>query len=243
MAAPESEPGALLLASALRQADGAAGAEAGGVSPAKNPRKALILSLLLPGLGERYLGHRGRSTGFFIAEGAVWANYAAWQVSGHLRQDDYIEQAQLGAGVRSDSEDDDYWRLVGQYERSGGTGPEAYEEVLRREARLQYPDDPAAQDVYVEDRLPTGDRAWSWTTPELQAFYRDTREHANRAFSRSKISFGLAVLNRILSAIDTQILYRSRHRDAQSRADAPETRILTAVTPDGGGALLIQRRF
>jgi hypothetical protein len=213
------------------------------VSPAKNPRKALLYSLLLPGMGELYLGHRGRATGFFVAEGGVWANYAVWQLAGHLRQDDYIEQAQLGAGVRTDSEADDYWRVVGQYERSSGTGSGAYEEALRRDARLQYPDDPAAQDSYVSERLPVGGRAWSWSTPELQDFYRDTRASARRALSRSKYSFGLAVLNRLLSALDTQILYRSKHRDAHGRTDAPETRILTALTADGGSALLIQRRF
>src|SRR5438132_12356714 len=41
----------------------------------RNPRKALMLSLLLPGLGESYSGHKGRATGFFISEGAIWANF------------------------------------------------------------------------------------------------------------------------------------------------------------------------
>jgi hypothetical protein len=209
----------------------------------KSRRRALFYSLLLPGLGELYLGDRGRATGFFIAEGLIWASYAAWQYSGHLRTDDYIEQAQLGAGVGTSDGADDYWRLVGQYVTSSGTGPDAYEEALRREARNQYPDDPAAQDQYVADRLPVGDEAWSWSTAELQEHYRDTRENANRAYDRADYSFGFAVLNRLLSAIDTQIVYRKKHRDAQGRADAPETRILTSVTPDGGGALLIQRRF
>lgn len=232
------------LASALRHAERTAFQDAGEPAAARSPRRALFYSLLLPGMGELYLGHRGRATGFFIAEGGIWANFAVWRLAGHLRKNDYIEQAQLGAGLRTGSEGDDYWRLVGQYESSSGTGPDAYEETLRREARLQYPDDPAAQDRYVAERLPVGDRAWNWSTPELQAFYRGTRQNANRAYSRSRYSFGFAVLNRLLSALDTQILYRSsRHRDAQGRAEAPETRILTALTADGGGALLIQRRF
>lgn len=237
---PEEPGGAgvLAMSGAARRALGEAASDG-----LRNPRKALLLSLLLPGAGELYQGHRGRATGFFIAEGAIWANYVAWRISGHLRRNDYIEQAQLGAGVGVDSGNDDYWRLVGQYERSGGTGAGAYEETLRREARTQYPDDPAQQDLYVSQRLPTGDRAWDWSTGELQDHYLDTRRNANRAYSRAKYSFGFAILNRLLSALDTQILHRASRGDAEGRAPGSETRILTAVTANGGGAVLIQRRF
>ncbi len=209
----------------------------------KSPRKALLLSMLLPGAGELYLGHRGRAVGFFITEGAIWANYVAWQVSGHLRKNDYIEQAQINAGIGVNSADDDYWRLVGQYQTSSGTGPDAYEETLRREARLQYPDDPGAQDQYVAQRLPTGTKAWSWESAALQDSYFETRRNANRAFDRARISFAVAVLNRIVSAVDTQILHRSRLAGAESSRGGAPTQILTALTADGGGALLIQRRF
>src|SRR5882762_7052343 len=69
-----------------------------------NPRKALMLSLLLPGVGELYSGHKGRATGFFISEGAIWANFVAWEISGRLRRDNYIEQAQINAGLGTSSE-------------------------------------------------------------------------------------------------------------------------------------------
>jgi hypothetical protein len=213
-----------------------------GAGP-KSSRKALLFSMLLPGAGELYLGHRGRALGFFVSEGGIWANYAAWEISGHLRKNDYIEQAQINAGVGISSASDDYWRLLGQYQRSSGTGPDAYEETVRREARLQYPDDPGAQDEYVAQRLPTGKRAWSWSSASLQSSYVETRRSANRAFEHAKVSFALAILNRLVSAVDTQILSHSRRADGQSSRDETSTRILTAVTADGGGALLIQRRF
>jgi hypothetical protein len=178
-----------------------------------------------------------------VAEGGVWANYIVWQISGHLRKDDYIEQAQINAGVGISSASDDYWRLLGQYQRSGGTGPDAYEETLRREARLQYPDDPAAQDRYVAQRLPTGKSAWNWSSAALQNSYIETRRSANRAFDHARVSFALAVLNRLVSAVDTQILSHSRRAQEHSSREEPSTRILTALTADGGGALLIQRRF
>ncbi|HYQ88564.1 MAG TPA: hypothetical protein VEU09_02935, partial [Candidatus Binatia bacterium] len=201
-----------------------------------NPRKALLLSLLLPGAGETYSGHKGRATGFFVSEGAIWANFAAWEVAGHLRRNNYIEQAQLNAGLGTNSGSDDYWRLVGAYTRSSGSGPDSYEDALRRDARNEFPTDPAAQDAWVAQRLPTGDRAWNWSSAALQESYRATRQNSSRAFSRAKFSFALAILNRIASAIDTQMLHRSDAKDQQSRAtDRGELFLLTDMTADGGG--------
>ncbi len=216
--------------------------DAEGEPKAVNPRKALLLSFLLPGTGELYSGHKGRATGFFVSEGLVWVHYAAWQIAGHLRKDDYIEQAQLNAGIGTGSGSDDYWRLVGAYSSSSGTGPDSYEESLRRDARNEFPDDPAAQDAWVAERLPTGNRAWSWTSASLQDQYRETRQNATRAFNRAKFSFALAILNRIASAIDTQILHRRDAKAQHSAIDSDEPRLLTVVTADGG-KLLIRYRF
>lgn len=238
--APTLASNASSTAAALRVEGGGADEPSGG---AKSGKKALLLSMLLPGAGELYLGNKGRAIGFFVAEGGIWANYIAWEISGHLRKNDYIERAQINAGVGIGSASDDYWRLLGQFQRSSGTGPDAYEESLRRDARLQYPDDPNAQDLYVAQRLPTGKSAWSWDTPALQQEYIDTRKNANRAFDRAKISFGVAVLNRLVSAVDTQIIHRSRLARAESSRGEEPTRVLATLTADGGGVLLIQRRF
>ena len=210
---------------------------------ARNPRKALMLSLLLPGAGELYSGHKGRATGFFVSEGAIWANFAIWEVAAHLRRNDYIEQAQINAGVGTSSGSDDYWRLVGTYARSSGSGVDSYEDALRRDARNEFPSDPAAQDAWVAERLPTGDRAWDWSSATLQESFRDTRQSSTRAFSRAKFSFALAILNRIASAIDTQMLHRGDARSRQAAIERPELRLLTDMTADGGGRVLLRQTF
>lgn len=206
-------------------------------------KKALLYSLLLPGLGELSMGHTGRATGFFIGEGAIWSSFIYWKVAGHLRKDDYIEQAMLNAGVGVDKESDDYWRTVGQFERSSGSGPGSYEEDLRREARDAYPGDPAAQDAFVAAKLPTGDRAWDWSSQGLQSSYQAMRENSRRAFNRAQYSFAAAILNRVLSVVDVQLLRHKAARDAQSSRYAPETRLYADTDADGYGRLVIERRF
>jgi hypothetical protein len=219
-------------------------APASDASSSKGPgKKALLYSLLLPGMGELSMGEKGRATGFFIAEGLIWSSFIYWTVAGNLRQDDYIEQANLNAGVGVTNESDDYWKLVGQYERSAGSGPGSYEEDLRREARDIYPDDPAAQDAYVAQHLPTGDRAWEWTSSALQDTYVSTRENSNTAFNRAQYSYAAAILNRIVSVIDVQLLRHKASKEAQSGIPAPEYRLYADTAADGSGRLVIQRRF
>jgi hypothetical protein len=236
-----SEPAWSRLANAAQE--GAQEATQERAPSSVNPRKAVLLSLLLPGAGELYSGHKGRATGFFVTEGAIWANFAAWEIAGHLRKNNYIEQARLNAGIGTESESDDYWRLVGTYLRSSGSGPDSYEDALRRDARNEFPSDPAAQDAWVAARLPTGDRAWNWTSASLQESYIETRQNSTRAFSRAKFSFALAILNRVVSAIDTQVLHRRDMKAEQSAIEQDGTRLLTMITADGGGKVLIRHRF
>lgn len=213
-------------------------------TPRRGGKKAVLLSLLLPGAGEMSLGARGRATGFFIAEGAIWTHFVWFQVAGHLRKDNYIEQAQRHAGVGVSSADDTYWKLLGQYQTSAGTGPDAYEEALRREARDNFPSDPAAQDAYVAQRLPSGDKAWSWSSPDAQVSYKATRESSRRAFDRSKYSIAAAIANRLLSAIDTQIV-RKRSSEEHSQREVPgiPLLLLADTAPDGSGRLYLTRSF
>lgn len=237
MGAEETAPASL----ALEQTGTEPGPDGAEKVPGK--KKALLLSLLLPGAGEWSLGSRGRAVGFFITEGLIWTHYTWFQVAGHLRRDDYVEQAQLNAGIGVSSESDEYWRLVGKYATSSGSGSDSYEQELRREARDEFPNDPAAQDEWVAQRLPSGDRAWSWSSPDLMQSYRDTRERSNRAFDRAKYSFAAAILNRIVSVIDTQVIHRKLSRDAQARLGNEGFRLAADTATDGSGRLVLTRHF
>ena len=204
--------------------------------------KPFLYSILLPGLGQLSMGEKGHAIPFFIAEGLIWTNYVYWKVAQGKRQDDYIEQAQLNAGVGVSDAEDDYWGLVGQYTRSSGEGPNSYEEDIRRDARELYPSDPAAQDAYVAEHLPTGDQAWEWSTEELRSQYKDTRDSANSADHKAKYSFAAALVNRVVSVIDVQLLRKKQKEAARAGVPKPETRIY-ADALEGGGRLVVQRRF
>lgn len=236
----------------LADATDAALAQDTGTPPSTSPAetgtapsggaKPFLYSILLPGLGQLSMGEKGHAIPFFIAEGLIWTNYVYWKVAQGKRQDDYIEQAQLNAGVGVSDAEDDYWGLVGQYTRSSGEGPNSYEEDIRRDARELYPSDPAAQDAYVAEHLPTGDQAWEWSTEELRSQYKDTRDSANSADHKAKYSFAAALVNRVVSVIDVQLLRKKQKEAARAGVPKPETRIY-ADALEGGGRLVVQRRF
>jgi hypothetical protein len=164
-------------------------------------RRALLLSLLVPGLGHRYAGRGDRAKLFLGLEAGVWTTYSVFRIQGHLRRERYIEYAQVDAGVKSSDETDEYWRLVAAFPRSD-PGPGSYNEQIRIEARYLFPGDRAAQDAYVQDHGYFGDRAWSWQTRDQQLRYREIRSSSLDAYDRAKYTIAAAVLNRLASAVD-----------------------------------------
>jgi hypothetical protein len=184
---------------ALTGMHGYAGEEAAisDVSP-----KDLLLSALVPGLGELRTGHTTMAAVHFAAEAAVWTTFVVFRVQGGLRRDDYVEYADVFAGVQNASgRSDDYLKQLARYIRSD-PGPNSYNErEVRDTARALYPDDLDARQRYIEAHEYTGDLAWDWETVENWKTYRDLRESSELSLQRSRFCIGAAVANRIASVL------------------------------------------
>jgi hypothetical protein len=167
----------------------------------KSRAKALALSTLLPGAGEYYAGKKGRAKFFFLTESAIWTSFIVFEVQGYLRKDAYVDYAQLVAGVDAEGKPDDFYRALGRYMRSD-PGPGSYNEDVRREARALYPDDKQKQDQYLLENGYFGKDAWQWQSEEDQAYYGSLRKKSQLSFNRATYVLGVAVANRILSAMD-----------------------------------------
>lgn len=182
----------------------------------------MLASLALPGLGELRTGANNRAIMHFAAEAAVWISFVVFRIQGDLRKDDYIEYAEVYAGVqrpgaqavsppegrfvavsRTFSYDDDYYRNLSRYRRSD-PGPNSYnEKEVREVARVLFPDDPQARQRYIKEHEIGHDdpRAWSWESDEHWAFYRELRRSSQLSYQRSRFSIAAAVANRIISVV------------------------------------------
>lgn len=168
----------------------------------KSMGKALLLSLVVPGTGQQYIGSHKRARGMWVAEAAIWTTYAVFTVQGSNREDKYKEMAGMFAGV-SGSRDDDYYEAIGYYITNY-----EYNIDVKNESRYIYPYDPALQDQYVLDNGYFGGDAWEWDSVDRQLEYKDTRTASKESYRRATLTVGFAVLNRMVSMIDVYLTFK-----------------------------------
>jgi hypothetical protein len=174
---------------------------------AKSLGKALMLSLVIPGAGQQYLGNTGRARMMYVSEAAVWTTFAGFRVQGRMREDRYVEMARLYAGVTGEM-DDDYCLALAYYMSS-----EDYNIDVMREARLIYPYDRQMQLAYFEENGYFGDEAWEWESRGVREDFKLTRTRSRASYRRAVLTTGFAVLNRLVSMIDVYLSYRLGHSE------------------------------
>ncbi len=144
--------------------------------------KAMLLSLLLPGLGEFYAGDRGWAYLFLGVEAGIWATYSALHIQGSIREDRYEEYAHLWGGVENPTGwDDTYYTNLGRYNTYGD-----YRVVAIRSG---------------EGDLYPAEAQWDWGDDRYRLRYGDLRADADRSFHRAQFVAASALLNRALSVV------------------------------------------
>jgi hypothetical protein len=144
--------------------------------------KGILLSALLPGLGQYWDGQRGWAYGFFAAEVATWATYAGFRIQQGGREDRYIDFAQRWGGVAdAKGQSATYYVDLGKYDSFN-----EYEVIAVRGE---------------EGELYTADQHWSWPTTERRRRYRDLHSAAEDSGQNAELMFAVALLNRALSVV------------------------------------------
>lgn len=178
--------------------------------------RILLRSLTLPGWGQATLGRRRSAKLFALAETGVWTSFVAFRVQEALRRQSSEVAAQVFAGIDLGGRDEEFRRVVGIYPSSDDYN--LY--VVRRDAAEIYLrgdslDDPVAYRQYIADHELKGKDSWSWESFDSFRKYGELRKLSRRAALRANAMLGLAIANRLLSAV-----HAARH----AGATAPETR-------------------
>lgn len=175
--------------------------------------RAVWYSLLVPGLGDYYLGNTNRAKAFFIAEAAVWTSFIVFEVQGHLREGGYKDFAMTFGGVSGTDHSDDYYRILSQYNSS-----REYEEALKKEGRYElwpYADYDALQSYYLSERI-SDFEPWEWPSDEKRWEYRAIRKGSRQAYRRAMYSVAAGVANRVVSSLFALKSARDLSRDDRS---------------------------
>ncbi|MDZ7859722.1 MAG: hypothetical protein U5O15_03480 [Candidatus Krumholzibacteriota bacterium] len=174
---------------------------------------AAARSFLLPGLGQRKMGHSIRSKIYFFLEGAAWIGLGAFTWQSIARKDAYEDYAVAFAGVDGTGHSDSYYETIGNYMSNDGIG--GYNEDVRREARDYY-SDPDARDSYYQENSLTGDDGWRWETERDYDRYNSLRKGSHSAERRAIYTLFYMLGIRVISAVDAGRLASGGDSDNES---------------------------
>ena len=155
-----------------------------GAYEKKKVSLAVLYSLLLPGMGELYVGDYTMGKYFTIAEGGLWITFGAvkWYANG--LQDDARQFAVQHAGISLDGKEDQYFVDIAEFDNANDFN----EQILRnRDAHKVYD----AQSFY-----------WNWDNDANRQQFSDLRESSDARFNDVRFVVAAIGINHIISAIN-----------------------------------------
>jgi len=168
------------------------------------PERARILlrSLTVPGWGQATLGRVGAARTFQVAEAGIWGAFLAFKVQQALRTQAYLKTAELMAGTDLRHRDDEFRRIVGAFASSD----EYNLLVVSRDAANIFLSDPDHPDLagyhdYIAKHSISGSLSWHWADEQSFLRYGSQRKFAQKAGLRANTALGLAIANRLMSAL------------------------------------------
>ncbi len=193
----------------------------------KNVTLAAVYSLLLPGMGELYVGNYTTGKYFTMVEGALWLTMGGydWYATG-LRDDSRrfaIEHAQ----VNINGKDDQYFVDIGEFQNIYDYN----EQILRNRQ---------PQNVYS----PTTSY-WSWDSDANRLRYSDLRVSSDERFNDMRFVAAAIAVNHVVSAVNAARLaiLHNRSADAQSGAIDIHADIIGGLARPSGVMVSITHNF
>ena len=173
----------------------------------------LLRSLTVPGWGQATLGHRHAAAFFGTIELGVWTAFTAFHIQQAMRTESSLRSARLDAGIDLRGRDDEFRRIVGAFASSD----EYNLFVVTRDAANLFLNDVNAPDMagyraYIAEHSLRGQNAWAWSSNETRDRYAARRKDANRASLRANTALGIAIANRLVSALHASRAAGRAHR-------------------------------
>jgi hypothetical protein len=149
----------------------------------KSVFRAVVFSLLMPGMGELYAGDYAAGKYFTIIEASLWGAFLGTDYYAGWQEDNYRAYASAYGEVDQAGKDADYYANVGLYR-----SVESYNEdmSLQGEFRKMYDPD---------------DYNWRWETDAEREEYRSRWLASEEAYNNIRFVVGAMIVNRLASAI------------------------------------------
>ncbi|MHB9012716.1 MAG: hypothetical protein ACYC49_10905 [Ignavibacteriaceae bacterium] len=166
----------------------------------KNAGLAILLSAILPGMGELYADSYSSGKYFTVADGALWGIYFGMNTYGSWLQDRYKAYAVTTGGVNAQGKGDSYYATIGDYSNID-----------------QYNNTQVLSGTY--NQMYGAQYYWNWQTDNQRKTYRNMWYSSEQAKNNLRFVVGGLILNRIASAINAArlvALFNKRQADETS---------------------------
>lgn len=169
----------------------------------KSAFRAVLYSLILPGMGELYGGRFDAGTYPLIAEVALWTGAVGINAYGNWVRDDARIFAQRHAGINPAGKDDDFFIHIENYSDLHDYNNQR---LIERRIDELYPDEAAWR--------------WDWVSEDHRSEYKDMRIHSDQM--KNAVTFFVLgmVANRIWSAIQASAAVRAHNNSLEERLSA-----------------------
>ena len=188
-----------------------------------SPKKALLLSLFIPGLGQHYVQAR-KSTWFFgVVEAGLWATMIGHRLSARWAEDNYKGFAASHAQVDFRNKKSQYFVDVGNFMNIYD-----YNHKKRVDRR----------DELVYEVTP--ENFWEWDTNESRAAFRKMRVDADATRNRATYFGAGIMINHLISAIHAALVAKQGNPIEESNCGS-QFRVLIDEDPRDGSAVFSVR--
>jgi hypothetical protein len=183
--------------------------------------KAFLMSLILPGSGELYLGSRNMAVIFFSTEVALWSAYFLFNWISDIKADDYSLYASAHAGANVRGKPHQFFVNIEDFDNLA-----AYNQAMLqdRQPQLMYPED--------------GSYDWSWDSRASRDRFEKMRLSSDRFESAGLFVIGGVILNHLVSGIDA---IRLAHKTGAAQSNPLQVRF--AGLREGGMKVMVWKRF
>lgn len=175
----------------------------------KSTTLAVLYSVLLPGMGELYLGNYNSGKLFTMADAALWITYFGMDYYSKYQKDNFKTFAAVNGGVKPGVYSDAYYADLGNY--MGIT---------------EYNDEKSFQRQFTE-MYDANLQVWQWDSQTERREYRRIWLSSQQSKINLRFVVGALVLNRAVSAINAVRIQIARNKKA-----AQQTSMQIGFSPD-----------
>ena len=214
-------------------------------SMSKNSSKSLPLaigaSLLLPGMGQYYLGEETFVKAYIWTDVALWVATFGSYFFGERQIANARSYPSRHAGIVNPPSSESFLNLMGDYRSRGGvdgenSNPDSDEDYNQAMLRRGH----AIDKDYPFDES----HSWNWgssdnpETSHRMSHFRDIMRNYRISRIAFQVSIGALILNRVISVLDVMCIYRSTSSDLAA-SETKRLHVFPDFRPEGPGATLL----